>query len=212
LLLHNKNNENKNINVEIGNFVILYNREAERWLAEYIETNNNSDNILKLNGLIESDYVLTELSSDKFKTVYEKPVNLFDYIHGDFTSTVESGDCKAVIYNYVFKPNDINSSIEDKFTRPSLAWERGVGKVGENSIIVYKDNFDITKTQMSYYKIPRKIDIAGYITPANKQSTDINPDTSDYISNLILDRVVSEVKREFEANDFQLAKTRERGF
>lgn len=212
-LLLNKNSESRNIYVEKEDFVILYNRESERFLSDYIERNNNSDNIFNLEHFIVRDHSLKQKSSDKTKTVYELPENLFQLIHGDFYSLVDSGECSKKIFNYLYKPEDINTILDDKFTRPSLTWERGAAKVGKHELVVFKDNFDIAKTFISYYKKPLKIDIEGYVNFDNVNSIDSNPDYEDYIANLIVDRVVLEVHREFEnAGGYQLSGTRERIF
>lgn len=212
-LLLNKSNEQKTINIEEGNFVRLYNREALRWLSDFIENNNNSDNILTINELVVRDFELEEIENNLDSKVYNAPSDYFNLIHGDFYSIVEYKNCKSLIYNYVVKPDDTNTSKEDKFTRPSFYWERGLAKVTNNEIVVYKNDFEILRTHISYYKTPREIDIQGYQRLDGKMSTDINPDTSDYACQQILDRVVLEVQREFENQiGFQVSKERERKY
>ena len=149
-LLLNKSNEQKSINIEKGNFVRLYNRESQRWLSDFIEKNNNSDNYLTINELIVRDYELTEVSSDEDSSVYSIPTDYFSLIHGDFYSIVEFSDCKGIIYNNVFKPNDLNAAKEDKFTAPSFHWERGLAKISNDEVVVYKNKFSIINTFLSY--------------------------------------------------------------
>ena len=61
-LLYNKNNESKEINIPIEHFVILYNKECESWLADYIRTHKHNSEIFKINELISSDIELKEIS------------------------------------------------------------------------------------------------------------------------------------------------------
>ena len=70
-LLLNKNNELKDINIEAPNFVRLYNREAERWLADYIKNNNNSDKFINLDYFIKSDHYLERVSSTPTQDIYK---------------------------------------------------------------------------------------------------------------------------------------------
>lgn len=212
-LLLNKSNEQKSVNIEKGNFVRLYNREAQRWLSDYIEKNNISDNILTINDLIVRDYDLEEVGSNTEQTVYKIPENYFSLIHGDFYSIVDANKCKGIIYNQVAKPNDLNALKDDKFSTPSFHWERGLAKVSDNEIVVFKNNFDIISSFISYYKNISEIDIQGYERLDGKTSEDKNPQESDYICQMILDRVVLEVQRQQENQiGFQVSKERDRQY
>jgi hypothetical protein len=208
-LLVNKNNENAEIYIEKENFVLLYNREMPRWLSDYIEKNNSTDLLDNLEELVIREHHLLEVESTSDKTVYKLPEDYFSVIMGDFRSKTNCG----VIYNWLSKNNDINTALEDKTTRPSAAWERGLASIGGKHIVVYKSGFEITDTTISYYRKPREIDLLGYVTLDNKQSQNIDPDIDDYLCNQILDRVATEIKREWpNSSEFQLAQTRERGY
>lgn len=212
-LLLNKNNEDKEINIEAPNFVKLYNREAERWLADYIENNNKSDKIFELDFFLIPDVELERIDSRIQQDIYRMPKDCFSIIEGDFRSEVESEGCKKTIFNEVAKTQEVNSLLSNKFTAPSFAWERGLAKVTKEGITVYKNNFEIDKTLISYYIRPKKIDLKGYVDSDNNLSEDKDPNYSDYIAQQILDRVVTEVHRQFENSaGFQLSKERQRSF
>jgi hypothetical protein len=204
-LLLNKNNQNKNVNIEKHNFVYLYNRESSRWLNDYITNNNNSDNVFIISELLVKDLELTRIENNKEYSVYEIPLDLYTILPAESKSYVG----KCILYNYIKKPN-VNIYLEDKFTKPSLAWERGLGELVDRGVIIYKDNFEIDKTVISYYKTPRKIDMQGYKHYDGRESEDIDPDVSEYISSEIINRVVTEINREFENQfGFQASKERE---
>jgi len=204
-LLLNKNNQNKNVNIEKHNFVYLYNREALRWLNEYLNTNNNSDNVFIISELLVKDLELKRIENTNEYSVYEIPEDLAYLLPAESKSYV--GNC--ILYNYIKKPN-VNIYLEDKFTKPSLAWERGLGELVDRGIIIYKNNFEINKTVITYYRTPKKIDMQGYKHYDGKESSDINPDVSSYISSEIINRVVTEINREFEDQfGFQVSKERE---
>ena len=204
-LLVNKNNQNKNINIKKENFVYLYNRESLRWLNDYINTNNSTDNVFIISELLVKDYQVDRIENTKEYSVYKIPENLATLLPSESKSYVG----KCILYNYIKKPN-INISLEDKFVKPSLAWERGLGELVEKGIIIYKDGFEIDKTLITYYRIPKPIDMQGYRHINGKESEDINPDVSSYISSEIINRVVTEINREFENQfAFQTSKDRE---
>jgi hypothetical protein len=208
-LLLNKNSERKNINIEPENFVLLYNRESKRWLAEFIEKNNSSDNIHTIAELRVDNFKLTKNLTNSNFVSYNYPDDYFSILSGNSYSVVKKGNCVDKIYNYFKKPNDFNIQTEDKFTRPSFEWERGLGETYQNGITIFKTDFEILDTYISYYRQPLEIDSEGYIKIDGSNSKNINPDLSDYLVGQIIDRIVVEVNREFENQvAYQLSETR----
>lgn len=209
LLLLNKNNRNENISIQKENFVYLYNRESLRWLNEYINNNNSSDNVFVIAELLVKDYEGIKVENNKDYIVYETPKDLAFLLPAESKSWVFNDTCSGIIYNYIKKPN-VNLHLEDKFTKPSLAWERGLGELTEKGIVIYKDNFNVSKTVFSYYRTPKQIDMQGYTNINGEESKNVNPDVSSYISSEIINRVVTEINREFESQfGFQASKERE---
>jgi hypothetical protein len=208
-LLVNKSSERKNIQIGKDNFVLLFNRESQRWLAEFIEKNLNSDNILTIGELLVHEKKLEKLSTKTNHVHYKLPDDYFQLLAGNSYSKVKKDSCEGIVYNYFKKPNDLNIQIEDKFLQPSFEWERGLGEIFSEGISIYKTNFDIIDTYISYYKNVPEIDMEGYIKFDGSMSKDIHPQISDYLVGQILDRVAIEILREF--NDqvgFQLGQTR----
>ena len=201
-LLMNKNSERKDINIDKLNYIVLYNRESKRWLAEFIERNNNSDNIFTISELLVQDYKLVKTKTDTDKVEYKYPDDTFKILEGNSYSKVKSKTCSGIVYNYFRKTNDRNIQLEDKFTKPSLKWERGLGGLYSDKIVIYKTDFDIEESFISYYKSPKTIDV-------KNPDFDMDLDLSDYVIGQINDRIVSEVYREFNNPGFNLAKTRE---
>ena len=201
-LLLNKNSERKDINIDLLNYIVLYNRESKRWLVEFIERNNSTDNILTLNEFLINKHKLDKLKTNVNSVEYSYPDDFFRILVGNSYSTVKNKSCTGIVYNYFKKPNDLNIQIEDKFTRPSIEWERGLGDLYKDKIVIYKTNFDIVDTFISYYKKPKTLDL-------NNPDLVSDLEMSDYLVSQINDRIVSEVYREFNNPGFNLAKTRE---
>lgn len=203
-LLLNKNSERKDINVDKLNYYVLYNRESKRWLAEFIERNNSSDNILTLSELLISNHELVRKQTNELSVDYEVPCNFFKLLTGKSYSLVKSTKCniEGIVYNWFKKPNDWNIQLDDKFTKPSFAWERGLADISQNTITIYKTDFEILSSYISFYEKPVQIDL-------------LNPDVeldlklSSYLIGQINDRIVSEIYREFNNPGFNMAKSRE---
>ena len=208
-LLYNKNNENKDINIPKQNFVFIYNREAEIWLADFIRINRHNSEIFKVNEFLVTDFELEVASARKEKVEYTLPQDYFDLSIGTLRSKISS-PCSGTIFNRVYKNEELNTILKNKFTKPSARWERGVARVGNNKLTVYQEDFTVDKTIVSYYKKPKKIDMAGYRKIDNTASQDIDPNYSDYVINEILNKVVTEFNREHgDQLGFQISKERE---
>lgn len=208
-LLYNKGNESEETFIRKQDFVMIYNKEAEAWLSDFLKLNRRNSEIIKINELLSSDVKLSEVSISKEKTEYLLPDDFFDLDLGSVKSKISS-PCSVVIYNNIYKTSDLNLVLKNKFLSPSVAWERGVATVSGNKLQVYTTNFKIDKTTISYYRKLKPIDLKGYIKEDNTPSKNINPDYSDYIAHEILDRVVTEFNRIYpnEAG-FSLSKDRQ---
>lgn len=211
-LLVNKNHQDDNINISRGNFVILYNREAKSWLYKFLNDNKKSDDILYLNELRVKDFALSQISSEKNYNVYQLPSDYSYLVYGDCHSEVYTKDCVKVIYNRLTKPDNQNEYHRNEYLKPKIEWERGMMDLSGDKLYVYKNDFQINYTHISYYKELTQIDLAGYFKELGDipiRSTNIDPVESDWILERVLDNVVLEVMRQFEnSNGFQLSKDR----
>jgi hypothetical protein len=209
-LLLNKNNENSNVNIEIPNFIILFNRESKRWLLNTIDKYNSGENILNLQEFLVVDKKVNKVETKKDKVTYSLPDDYLTITYGNNYSLAEKSNCINKLFNYFPKPNDLNSYLEDKFKRPSFNWERGLAVLSENKLIIHKnEDYNLIDTFISYYKI-EKIDLEGYTNVNGNSSVTINPKISDEYLELILDKIVTEITRQFDnPKDLQIALQRE---
>ena len=53
-------------------------------------------------------------------------------------------------------------------------------------MVVYVDNFKVKEVKLTYYRYPKKVDIAGYYDEFGNQSTNIDPELDDKAVNVIL--------------------------
>lgn len=205
-LLINKSGKATNIDVPKPVFVSLYNDEQERWLKQTIFQKKDSDDIDDIEGLTVYDE----------PAVYkDKTLNYFSYkLPPYFKLTrvkveVESQSCKKFINATPVNYRNINDLLADVNSKPSLEWEETFYTVADNSVKVYVDDFSVKSVYLTYYKIPKKIDLSGYIDLEGKPSKDVDSDLKDVYQRQILDRVAKEINREVEnPAGFQLATER----
>lgn len=204
-LLMNKNSERKDIQIDKLNYIVLYNRESQRYLAEFIERNGSTDNINTISHLLIDNYKLERTKTNSNSVEYSLPKDMFQLLVGNSYSNVSSTKCKGekgIVYNYFKKPNHLNIQLEDQFTKPSFGWERGLGDLYKDKIVIYKTDFDIEETYITYYKVPELFSL-------DNPDFDQPLELSSYTVGQINDRIVSEVYREFNSQGYNLAKTRE---
>lgn len=203
-LLVNKNAERKDINIDKANYYVLYNREALRWVAEFIERSNATDNILALSELLLNNQKLDIVSKIGDKVEFSIPENFFRILSGNGYATVTSTVCgtDGIVYIYFKKPSSLNIQKEDKFTSPSFGWERTIADIYKDKIVVYTGDFTIKEVYISYYKKPKAIDL---VSPDENMDLEL----SDYLVGQINDRVVSEIYREFNNPGIQTAMSRQ---
>ena len=205
-LILNKNASYENINISKGNFVILYNRELLNWLNNFILKNNSTQNIHKIQGLLSVNTRLQELSRGVKYNTYKLPEDYFDFV--DCHSEFEKEGCKLLVTNYLEKPKDIRANL-DSYS-PSFKFEEGLCNISDQKVIVFLEDFKINSTYLSYYQKPDKIDLEGWIHYDGTPSVNIDSNLDEKHQSEVLNRVVTEVMRQFEnGNGYKLSVDRE---
>lgn len=208
LLKINKNDTNSDIDISKGEFVLLYNVEKDRWLREKIDKDESSIDIQDLQELQVKHKPLDKVKNEVEYSIFDLPENYFDYVSS--YSYANRGDCEsAILRHFPIKPKNENMLLENANSEPSLEYEETIVDLSENKLFVYRDDFDINKVILNYYKKVGAIDIAGYRKLDGSLSTDIDPDISDRLVDQILNRCAKEIIRRYENPDgFQLAQER----
>lgn len=205
-LLLNKNASLKNVNITRANFVILYNREAILWLDNFIRTNSSTGRIHDLEQLLSVNKELEVINKNSNYYEYFLPENYFHFVSS--VSTASKGSCTTNVRNYLIKPKEDNTSLENEL--PSFEFEESVCNIADKKLLVYIGDYQINSTYLSYYIYPEKIDLEGY-TDINtgKYSRTVDTDLDEHYQHQILNRVVLEVMRQFEnSNGINISQTR----
>lgn len=208
-LLLNSNSLFQNVNFEVKNFVLLFNREKDRWMAESIKQFGETDRIFDLQSHYISNLKLKEYSLFNNSVLYNLPDNYFA-IASCYSDAVKNNK-KGKIINHLVKPKDQNEFLSDDFNSPSFEFEESICNITDNKLIVFYKNYLIENTYLSYYKEVGEIDVEGYRKINGELSKTINPDISDFYLEQILDGCVTEVMRQYQnTNGVQLGRDREK--
>ena len=195
-ILLNKNGKNTNIDIPKANFVILFNREQERWLYQSINKKKDSNDIHDIQKAMVYDLPIVLNKSFSNYNTYDLPKDLFKFL--TIKVNVNKESCTKFINARPVKIKYINELLIDEFNKPSLEWEETIFTLGDSQIQIYFTDFQIKDVLITYYKKLKEIDLIGYIKLDKSISTNQDSELDSVYLRQILDRVVKEVNREFE--------------
>lgn len=208
LLKINKNDTNRNVRIGKGTFVLMYNEQADIWLANKLDRDNDSSEKNDISELLIHDEELTLFKQNTSFDEFSTPLDLFEYESS--YSIACKGRCKErKLYNWDFKTKNKNVLFQDENNNPSFEYEQTLVNLSGDKLLVFKTDFSIDKQYLTYYRRPRQIDIEGYTKVNGQPSKNVDPDISDKSVNEIINRCSIEVIRSYENPEgFALAKDR----
>lgn len=203
----NKLSTNDNVDISPGEFVLVFNEQQQKWY-EFNFRNRGTRYVDVVQKLIAHDIPLSPKESHLNHTDFELPENYFDYINS--YSLADNGICKdRVIYNEEIKIVNKNILYKDEYNTPSFDYQEGFITLAGNMLQVYKKDFEVTSTILTYYRYPINIDIAGYIKIDGTNSIDINPELPDHYVDEVIDWCVREVTADYsDAEGYNFAERR----
>lgn len=209
LLKVNKNDTNANIKIGKGIFVLLFNEQKRQLLDDKIKGKESNDFIEDLHSLLKTDYKLKRVDKNKLSDKFELPHDFFRRV-GAYALT-KKDKCKHIYMDIWFrKPKDIGVLLKNDNQNPSFEFQETIATLSNNSLTVYKDNFDIEDVYLSYYFEPKDIDIEGYIHIDGTKSNNIETELDNFLIEEILNRAAEEAVRNYESlEQTQLAMQRQ---
>lgn len=207
LALVNRNATNNKVNVDKPRFVLLFN-DMQRRYVEWILEKRNSDTIRYLQKILINEFPLVVQSTVTTFSKFTLPQNYFDFSN---ISVYASTECcgKRRLSTFEAKSENREELLVDVNNNPTFEFEETFYYFSEDSIVIYRDGFNIDSVLLTYYRYPLQVDIAGYINLNNAASTSINPEFDDKVVN----RVLIAMAKEFSAinsdtDAYQLDKDR----
>jgi len=209
LLMINKNDTNAGVNIPPAEFVLLFNSEMLRWLAEELKKDEDNIDINMIELLLQTDYPLNLVNEQKEFIEFEMPSDFFQ-VYGSY-SLADRGPCTGIkIFNYEIKPGNLIPILQDEDNKPSFDYQEAPFIVGADKLKVYFDDYTVRETFLNYYRSPRNIDMEGYINFSGEESTNIDPELDDHNCVQVLTRLAIEINREVENGEgFQFSKDRQ---
>lgn len=196
--LANKLGSNDNINIDIGRFVLLYNKNAKIWLSKTVRHARSTQKIDEIQQLVKEDVQLTPLLTAADHIDFKLPTDWFEHIGGYAVCT--KGTCVGKIINADQAKNEEKRLVLfDENWRPDFDFEWLPISIGQDRIQVFYNDFKIDSFHVDYYRYPKDIDILGYVKPdGTTPSTNVDPDLEDIYVNEIIDLTVADVSRIYQ--------------
>ena len=115
------------------------------------------------------------------------------------------GECKdRRMTVYLAAEENLNQLLRDKLKQPSFEWAETFATLTDDKFRVYTNNdFDVTKTELTYYRQPRMIQIKGCSNPYTglESTQEVTCEFKDDIVELIIDETVSILAGDIESGN-----------
>ena len=97
LNLANKLNSNDDVNIDIGRFVLLYNKQAKVWMGQKVRHTRSTQKIDEIQQLIKEDVQLVSVNTTSDHIDFQLPDDWFEHIRGYALCTRDT--CKGKVIN-----------------------------------------------------------------------------------------------------------------
>lgn len=111
----------------------------------------------------------------------------YEYLHLIRVAAQFAGCTNDANVNMV-QHDDLNYYLRNSLTKPSKKWNRIVGVIGGNKLILYGE--DISQAAISYIKYPAKVSIEGYTDINGQATTNVDCDLPKNTHEKIIDLAV----------------------
>lgn len=178
LMLVNRNASSNNINVDKPRFIIAFNDISQKYV-EWLLEKRNEDSIRNISNLLIPDKILTKYSEGSSSESYKLPKDYFDF--ANLQVLIGKGECKNQrALTTEVKSEDTEELFADENNVPHFEFREVSYFLTNGNVKVFKSDFRIDQVKLTYYRTPKKADIAGYTDYVTKQpSQNIDPDFSE---------------------------------
>jgi len=201
----NKGNTQGDIAIDKDRFVLIFNEVKNRWVEKTLKV---KDSIL-----IDSLWEIVktkELQDGVNKGEYVEfvvPVDFYELILAECNAKRKS--CKKKLFLREVKNQDKNLLRANLNYKPDFDFEWSFVSLQNETLRVYKNDFEVKSATIEYYQVIPDLDIEGYIHLDGSPSTDVSIPLSEQYVDQIINLAVEEFERNFQnSQDLQLAINR----
>ncbi len=203
----NKLASNDYDNIECWQIVEAFNKAQVEWVRRQLHGNNmfrEGDEMSKRR--IDDLQILLEevnLPGTQLDNFFESTAIPADYMEFKRISAFATSECcpePRSMTVYLAEEANVDLLMRDPLKRPDYEWGETYCTWLGNDIRVYRRDFNITTVNLTYYRQPTLIEIAGCQNPYDGSSTtvDVESDFKDDIMEVLLDETAAVIAGDIE--------------
>lgn len=183
LILSESNGTTDKLSTNKGRFAVTYNISQNK-VIEWLIENNSTDENRYLQTIKEPYEKLVLLNTDSDNTSFSIPKTYFDFIDLKVIGSKEK--ClKQTLKSREVKGENVSNLLLDPFSNPSFKFRETFYTIKKDAIQVFKTDFEIDSTEMSYYRYPKQVELENPDNPES-QFKDEELEFDDKLINRIL--------------------------
>jgi len=165
LILAEANGTTDKLSTNKGRFAVKYNI-AQNKVVEWLIESNSTDENRYLQTLKEPYETLSQSGTKTDFTSFSIPESYFDFI--DLIVFGSNDNCSNQKFRAreVKGPN-VSNLLIDEYSKPSFKFRETFYTISKDAVQVFKTDFNIESTSMSYYRYPKQVEL---INPDNPES------------------------------------------
>ena len=212
----NKLASNDYDNIECWQIVEAYNKAQIEWCRRQLHGNNmykEGDEMSKrriddLQLLLTTQTLLGNSFTDFFKST-NWPTNYLEYKRVSTDATNECCDDPRSMTVYLAEEANIDLYMRDPLKRPDFDWGETYCTLKQDTIKIFRRNFNVINPVLVYYRKPVNIQIIGCVDPYTESTSiaDVDPEFKDDIVEIIIDEAVSIIAGDIDAVNHALRGT-----
>jgi hypothetical protein len=207
----NKLDSNDYDNIECWQFIEAFNKAQIEWCRRNLHGGNmyKEGDELSKKRIDDLQPLLIELSltgnqTDTYFETNNFPLN--QYLEFKRVSTQAKDDCcnPRSMTVYLSEEGNVPLLLRDPLKNPSFDWGETFCTMLNNTIRIYRKDFDIVNPVLTYYRKPTLIQIEGCVNPYTGQvsTTNVNSEFKDDLVEVILDDTAALIAGDIE-NTYQ---------
>lgn len=203
-------------NIECWQIVESFNKGQSDWCRRNLHgmnTKQEGDEQSKRR-IDDLQILLTEVTiplskHDKYVESPTLPTNYFEWKRLSAKATTECCDNTRNMVIYLAEVGNVDELLRDKNKQPSFEWGETFCILQGNRIRVYtNDKFTLEDASLTYYRQPRRIEIAGCVDPytQNTSTVDVECEFKDDLTEIFIDEAAKILAGDLESlNQQQIA-------
>lgn len=208
----NKISSNDYDNIECWHIVEAFNKAQIEWVRRQIRGGNifqdgdeqSRRRIDDLQRLLTPVPLPIQDRGIFYETVSELPDNYLEYKRIDVMATSECCDDPRPMQVYLAEEDNRAQLLRDEMKKPSFDWAETFSTLINNRARIFtNDDFKLGDAELTYYRFPIYIEIAGCVDPYTGQApaNNIESEFKDDIVELIIDEAVAIVAGDIESGN-----------